>query len=467
MNPIKSFLGILFLTALLFSSCQNNKKVFKPTTTIIEGQFTSMQGPVVVFQGKTEIKVPVDPSGKFRIDTKLEEAGVYKISFGYDALPVFLIPGDKISIIGDVRTLLSGTKFMGDHANENNFLLTYENIKLTSQPGDFQSFFSQPEEDFIVAIEKRTNELNQHQQNYQKQYGPFETIFAEIISQDLKYEEANVKLNYPLYYKYFNPGQSLILSDTYDSFLQNTKIDSDESLMVPNYKQFLTSYLEYKAGTDTLSQNISSAEKKFNIIKSTFQSPNVKDWLLYDLMSQTMDMSVNDASNLIKQYNDLEKNEEYKAEINNRYRQWEPLLKGKPAPEFTCKTMDGKDVSLRSMAGKLVYIDVWATWCGPCLRELPHLETLQDDYRKKDIIFVSISIDENKAAWQKMVKEKNMKGVQLFAENAWSSSLVSSYLISGIPRFMLIGKDGNIINSNAPRPSSSEIRQALSQELGS
>jgi thiol-disulfide isomerase/thioredoxin len=347
---------------------------------------------------------------------------------------------------------------MGDHSNENNFLLTYENIKLTSQPGDFQSFFSQPEEDFIVAIEKRTNELNQHQQDYQKQYGPFETIFAEIISQDLKYEEAIVKLNYPLYYKYFNPGQSLILSDTYDSFLQNTKIDSDESLMVPNYKQFLTSYLEYKAGTDTLSQNISSAEKKFNIIKSTFQSPNVKDWLLYDLMSQTMDMSVNDASNLIKQYNDLEKNEEYKAEINNRYRQWEPLLKGKPAPEFTCKTMDEKDVSLRSLAGKLVYIDVWATWCGPCLR---------DDYRKKDIIFVSISIDENKAAWQKMVKEKNMKGVQLFAENAWSSSLVSSYLISGIPRFMLIGKDGNILNSNAPRPSSSEIRQALSQELGS
>ncbi|MBK7636864.1 MAG: hypothetical protein IPJ13_23285 [Saprospiraceae bacterium] len=60
-----------------------------------------------------------------------------------------------------------------------------------------------------------------------------------------------------------------------------------------------------------------------------FQSPNVKDWLLYDLMSQTLDMSVNNAASLIKPYNDLQKNEEYKLEINNRFRQWEPLLKGK------------------------------------------------------------------------------------------------------------------------------------------
>lgn len=138
----RKVIGLIIISVFLWTSCQKNSKVFKPTTTIIDGQFTSIQGPVIIFQGKNEIKVPVDPSGKFRIDTKLEAAGVYKISFGFDALSVFLIPGDKISVTGDVRTLLSGTKFTGDHANENNFLLSFENLKQTSQPSDFQSFFS-------------------------------------------------------------------------------------------------------------------------------------------------------------------------------------------------------------------------------------------------------------------------------------------------------------------------------------
>lgn len=464
MNPHKIFFGLM-ITLLFFVSCKQNGKIFKPTTTIIEGQLTSIQSPVVVFHGKREIKVPVDPQGKFRIDTKLEEAGVYKISVGYEVLNVFIIPGDKISVTGDVRTLLSGTKFSGDHESENNYLLQYENQKLNSQPGDFPTFFSQSEEDFIMAIEKRSNELNQHQQEYQKQHGAFESTFAEIIAQDLKYDAANVKLNYPTYFKYFNPDKQLKLSDTYDSFLQNIEIDSDAGLMVPNYKEFLSAYLEYKATSDTT--NIAAAEKKFNIIKSNFQSNKVKDWLLYDLMTQTLDMSVNDATPLIKSFNELQNNEEYKITINDKYRQWAHLLEGKTAPDFTGKTLDGKTVTLKSLTGKMVYIDVWATWCGPCLRELPHLEKLQYDLKRNDLVFVSVSIDENKAAWENMVKEKNMKGVQLFTENAWQSPLVSSYLISGIPRFILVGKDGNIINANAPRPSSAEIRAQLSSVLGS
>lgn len=464
MNPHKIFIGLM-ITLLFFVSCKQNGKIFKPTTTIIEGQLTSIQSPVVVFHGKSEIKVPVDPQGKFRIDTKLEEAGVYKISLGYEVLNVFIIPGDKISVTGDVRTLLSGTKFSGDHDSENNYLLQYENQKLNSQPGDFPTFFSQSEEDFIMAIEKRSNELNQHQQEYQKQHGAFESTFAEIIAQDLKYDAANVKLNYPTYFKYFNPDKQLKLSDTYDSFLQNIEIDSDAGLMVPNYKEFLSAYLEYKATSDTT--NIAAAEKKFNIIKSNFQSNKVKDWLLYDLMTQTLDMSVNEATPLIKSFNELQNNEEYKIAINDKYRQWAHLLEGKTAPDFTGKTLDGKSITLKSLAGKMVYIDVWATWCGPCLRELPHLEKLQHDLKRNDLVFVSVSIDENKAAWENMVKEKNMKGIQLFTENAWQSPLVSSYLISGIPRFILVGKDGNIINANAPRPSSPEIREQLSSVLGS
>ena len=110
--------------------------------------------------------------------------------------------------------------------------------------------------------------------------------------------------------------------------------------------------------------------------------------------------------------------------------------------------------------GKFVYIDVWATWCGPCRAELPHLEKLQEHFRENEnIVFVSVSVDNTKDPWEKMVKEKKLKGVQLFAKGR-KSSISKEYMINSIPRFLLIDTDGKIIDSNAPRPSG-EIKEIL------
>ncbi|MBP8213746.1 MAG: hypothetical protein KAX53_08370, partial [Saprospiraceae bacterium] len=74
-------------------------------------------------------------------------------------------------------------------------------------------------------------------------------------------------------------------------------------------------------------------------------------------------------------------------------------------------------------------------------------------------------IDDTQSEWAKMVKEKQLHGIQLIAENGWNSDIVSDYKINGIPRFIIVGKDGNIINANAPRPSSKEIIQSLKSAL--
>jgi thiol-disulfide isomerase/thioredoxin len=147
------------------------------------------------------------------------------------------------------------------------------------------------------------------------------------------------------------------------------------------------------------------------------------------------------------------------------YNQWAVVAKGKDAPTWTYENIKGELVALEDLRGKVVYIDVWATWCGPCMRELPYLEALETKYADGGKIeFVSVSIDKDKAAWQKMVTEKEMKGVQLYADKAWESSICEDNLITGIPRFMLIDANGKIINVNAPRPSSDEIN-AIFEEI--
>ena len=136
---------------------------------------------------------------------------------------------------------------------------------------------------------------------------------------------------------------------------------------------------------------------------------------------------------------------------------------GEPAIDFNYPDIEGNEISLTSFKGDLVYVDVWATWCGPCKAEIPSLQKLETDYHGKDIAFMSVSLDTDKEAWEKMVAEKELGGVQLWADG-WSK-ITKDYAIFGIPRFMLFDNEGNVISTNAPRPSSDEIRELLEANL--
>ncbi|GAB1307354.1 TlpA disulfide reductase family protein [Urechidicola sp. KH5] len=135
------------------------------------------------------------------------------------------------------------------------------------------------------------------------------------------------------------------------------------------------------------------------------------------------------------------------------------FAKGKPSPKFNdFENFKGGNSSLDDFKGKYVYIDVWATWCGPCKQQIPYLKEVEEDYHDKNIAFISISTDRlNKYnAWRKMIEDYQMGGVQLFAGEDISFS--QAYEINSIPRFLLIDPEGNIVDADAPRPSDPRLR---------
>ena len=134
---------------------------------------------------------------------------------------------------------------------------------------------------------------------------------------------------------------------------------------------------------------------------------------------------------------------------------------GEAAIDFTYPDKDGNDVALSDFVGSVVYVDVWATWCGPCRAEMPFLHDLEAEYSDKNVTFIGVSVDveKNRQVWLDMMEEKDMKGVQIFADG-WSQ-ITKDYAINGIPRFMLFDTEGNVSNLNADRPSSDDIRPAL------
>lgn len=177
-----------------------------------------------------------------------------------------------------------------------------------------------------------------------------------------------------------------------------------------------------------------------------------------------------------KLFSDINLDENFRAVMTKRANQEYGMIKqmresamaakklvGKPSPTFTYENHKGGTSSLSDFKGKYVYIDVWATWCGPCLAEIPHLKKVEAAYHDKNIVFVSISIDAKKdhQKWKEMVTQKQLGGEQLFADNDWNSKFVTDYAIQGIPRFILIDPNGNVLEADALRPSNPDLRKKL------
>ncbi|SHL42309.1 TlpA family protein disulfide reductase [Flavobacterium saccharophilum] len=138
-------------------------------------------------------------------------------------------------------------------------------------------------------------------------------------------------------------------------------------------------------------------------------------------------------------------------------------LVGKESPDFDYENFKGGKTKLSELKGKYVYIDLWATWCAPCRAEIPYLQKIEEKYHGKNIEFVSVSIDKAKdnEKWKKFVTDKQLGGTQLFADKDWESEFVTSYGVTGIPRFILIDPKGNIVTPDAERPSSPELQTQL------
>lgn len=155
----------------------------------------------------------------------------------------------------------------------------------------------------------------------------------------------------------------------------------------------------------------------------------------------------------------LQQIEEYKQK--NGY-----MAAGKPAIDFCYPDRNGKNVSLNSFKGKVVVVDVWATWCAPCKAEIPYLKKLEKEFEgRDDIVFLAVSVDKakDKQKWLKMIDEGKMAGIHLFADGF--SQIAESYQITAIPRFMVFDKKGNIVSTNAPRPSSPQLKTMIMNAL--
>ena len=458
---------ILILPLFYLLACQNS-----PTESTPEIKEANLSGAIDNPRGKEvtlylqgeKILIPVDDTGKFTTKIPVESPMMLQMVHGGERTTIYVQPGYDLAVQFNTAEFDETINYSGKGAAENNYLAS--KFLLDEQlMTNWRDLFGLETNEFLAKIEDMQQKHKDNFKSAMSQNSDMSDDFVAIEKQNIQIVSANNRLMYPSYYAYAKNVEEPVMPEGYYDFLKNFEFNDERMLASQDFKNFIDAYLARKAkqqvGEDA--ENFAAASAQIKLIDQFSTSPKIKDYAYYTMLGGLLsEYGADFPSDILATFKANCKDEEMVSKVMEEYNQWAKLAKGEKAPSWKYENTKGEMVALEDLRGKVVYIDVWATWCGPCKAELPYLEKLVEQYEDGGkIAFTSISIDENKDAWEKMVKEKEMKGIQLFADKAWKSSICEDNLIKGIPRFMLIDAEGKIINVNAPRPSSKEINKIL------
>jgi len=141
-------------------------------------------------------------------------------------------------------------------------------------------------------------------------------------------------------------------------------------------------------------------------------------------------------------------NTTYYQQVSEKIIKLEAVAVGQMAPDFTMNDQNGNAVSLSSFRGKYLLIDFWASWCGPCRRENPHVVKLYTEFKDKGFDILGVSLDQKKDAWLKAIEDDKLTWSHVSDLKGWGNEAAKLYVVSGIPHTVLLDKDGKIIAKN-------------------
>jgi len=458
------FTYFILLALILFSCSNDNKVIITGTITNPDSDIITLDIPYL--QSRDTIAT-LDKDGSFTTSIKLNEAHMANLINGDAYLKLNLIPGAKLNIKFDGIELKSNKSdnvvITGVGSESSAFLLEMRNANTNE---NLRALLALPTAEFDSIVFADAQLLGNKIDEYESAHSDSET-FVKMLRLRQQVLLAQKYDYFIMYHARFAPNDTLPIPENYITYSEAIPTDNYEGFKeVRAYQQYVinehTSNIENQIKQEGIEdRSVDFISREFELIKALEVPQMVKDELGNRLLGSYTYQPDSIKDVMKEQYANIIAKAEYIQAFKNLLAQLEKLQPGAIAPTFAYNDIDGKLVTSEDLKGKVIYIDVWATWCGPCKGEIPHLKTMEEELHDMDIAFVSISVDNNKSAWEKMVADKDLKGYQLFAPDAWNSDIIKNYAIRGIPRFIMIDKEGKLVNANASRPSNPETKEKL------
>ncbi|MDE1206331.1 TlpA family protein disulfide reductase [Tenacibaculum larymnensis] len=394
-------------------------------------------------------EIKVSENGTFS-DTIFNTNGYYKFSDGKESSSMFLKDGYDLRLNMDAKEFDESIIYTGKGSDVNNFIA--QKFLIKEKTGTTPELYSLNEEAYLAKMDEQKNTL-------EKSLANLPPDFVEQEKANIKYEYIDHVIKYQPAHGYFTKNKDFKVSESFPNVLKGLDLNNEEHYKLFNtYKGIVGYNFSTSAKEKSEKENISFETAALQLIKES-KSKIISNNLLTNL-SRQVSVSNPNAEELYNGIIELSTDETLKEQLTKQFNKIQKLTKGKISPIFVdYENNTGGATSLTDLKGKYVYIDIWATWCQPCKAEIPFLKEVEKKYHDKNIEFVSISIDAEKDhdAWKQMIRDKQLTGVQLMADNNWNSKFITEYGVQGIPHFILIDPSGKIVSSYAPRPSDKKL----------
>ncbi len=458
---MKKLFLLLSAIAILAGCQQAPDNIIKVTGTIMNPDSSDL----FFYIDRTRDTVTVADDGSFVFEKESEKPISATLLYGRKRASLWLAPGKSLDIQVDAADWDNSLGFSGDLQLVNEYLVAKGDIQMGWSKNYMANYLSEPE--VFRANRDSVQELFTGLFDEYKSNGMDEQ-FSDIEELALRFTMYGDLNNYPNAHKYYAKIDELELPDDWYDFTKSMDLNDPLLVEVDQAMYFLTSYVNTEAikaaglGNDSWGTP-ELLIAKFKFIDENFELPAMRERFKYDNLVQQLDAGPpTGIEELIDTFIAEATNEEHKTSITEKRDAWAAILPGQQAPAWTLPDIDGNEVSLSDFKGKYVYIDFWATWCGPCIGEIPSYRQLVKDYKGRNVVFISISVDRDKPKWEEMVKKEKFDWYQLHDANKMNDD----YLVRYIPSFIFIDTEGKIIDPRAPRPSTEELRTLLDAQSG-
>lgn len=392
-------------SVFFFASCANQKQDY----AILSGTFHGTKLKEITFSKLDqtfEKSIPLAGNGTFTDTIRISHAGTYQVN----GIDVYLDKGYRLNMEYSLNGQIQTTKFTGEGEGTlfNNYLIKSKKQYQKIMGADIETFYTLDKAAFKAKLIKML-------QGCQKFLDSVPDVPAELEEK----EKRNIMYTVMTFAEGYNSipsnNQKIDAGDYQTMFREFEPIQytNEEDLRYSSYYSGLirrhydsvSVKLVKKAG-------ISTEQADFKTI-SAIPSEAMRNTLTYIKASGNMATSAN-MKGYYAQFMKLNTNDHQRKKITEVYTNFKRTFPGEPSPEFAdYENHAGGKISLNDLRGTYLYIDVWATWCGPCIEEIPFLKKVEQQYGDKNIRFVSISVDKEKdhEKWRRMVNDKNLGGM--------------------------------------------------------